>query len=152
MKKKYLFLFSVLLIIASCNLKDKQRQPDVMNELTAAQKAKMDEFKKDTTSVKVLDSIYNFGKRMEGDIVEHKFLFVNTGKNPLVFPETPITSCGCTVSERPTLPVMPGDTSFIKAVFNSKGKYDQITKKITVISNAYYFPQLVITGYVEKTE
>lgn len=151
MKKRYLFAWSVIILMASCKPGD--RHADVMNDLTEAQQVRMKQFEKDTTSVKVIDSIYNFGKIKEGDIVEHKFLFVNTGKKPLVFPEAPITSCGCTVSERPTVPVLPGDTSFIKAIFNSKGKYDQVTKKITVISNADpKFPQLALTGFVEKTE
>ena len=42
---------------------------------------------KDTTSVTVVDSIYNFGTIKQGALVEHNFVFKNTGNKPLVFPQ-----------------------------------------------------------------
>ena len=58
-------------------------------------------------------------------------------------------SWGCTVREKPEKPVMPGDTGFIKVVFNSKGRVGLVDKNITVISNAKpEFPTLLLTGEV----
>ena len=99
----------------------------------------------------VTDSIYNFGTIKQGALVEHNFIFKNTGNKPLVFPENPKASCGCTVPTKPEKPVFPGDTAFIKVVFNSAGKMGHVTKKVTVFSNARpFFPQLVLVGDIQN--
>ena len=105
---------------------------------------------KDPTTVKVLDTLYNFGNIKEGEIVNCSFRFVNTGTKPLIITDTK-AQCGCTVPERPTEPIKPGDTSVIKATFNSAGKEGHTNKTITVISNTEpAFPTLLITGEIEK--
>ena len=98
--------------------------------------------------MQVLDSVYNFGKVTDGEKVEYSFRFLNTGKNPLI-----ITSanpgCGCTVAEKPEKPVMPGETGYIKVVFNSQGRVGNAHKDVVVRSNAKpEFPLLVIQGEV----
>jgi hypothetical protein len=148
--KKYLFLLCFPIVLCYCDIRRKTKIEDDA-ELEKEQLVQM--AMRDTTSVQVLDSIYNFGIIKEGTLVEHDFVFRNTGNKPLVFPQDPITSCGCTVPKKPERPVMPGDTSVIKVVFNSKGKSDRVTKKVTVISNAHpSFPQLILTGDVQKSE
>jgi len=150
MTKKGWFVFCALFIIVSCNLKDRKRKDRIIDDTEQAQ---LEMAKRDTTSVRVIDSIYNFGKIKEGDKVDHDFIFINTGKKSLVFPEDPQASCGCTVPKRPEKPVLPGDTGFIKVVFNSTGKRDHVVKTVRVFSNAYpSFPQLVLTGDVEVTQ
>ena len=58
-------------------------------------------------------------------------------------------SCGCTVPEKPEEPIKPGETGFLKVVFNSKGRVGQIHKEVQVVSNAYpQFPVLQLTGEV----
>jgi hypothetical protein len=59
-------------------------------------------------------------------------------------------SCGCTVPEKPEQPILPGETGFIKVVFNSSGKKDHIDKDINVSSNVSpSFPVLKLTGEVK---
>jgi hypothetical protein len=149
--KKCFFIFCGAFFFISCNLgKDKTRKDRIIDDNEQSQ---LEMAKTDTTSVLVIDSLYNFGTIKEGDLVEHNFRFINTGHKPLVFPEEPIASCGCTVPKRPEKPVLPGDTSFIKVVFNSKGKSDHVVKTVTVISNAYpSFPKLILTGDIQKSE
>ena len=103
---------------------------------------------KDSTSVQMIDSTYNFGKIIEGDKVEYNFRFRNTGKNPLIITAA-TASCGCTVPEKPDEPIKPGETGFLKVVFNSKGKMGDIHKEVDVTSNAFPgFPKLILTGEV----
>ncbi len=100
------------------------------------------------TSVQMIDSIYDFGKVKEGDIVEFSYRFQNTGNQPLVVTET-LASCGCTVAEKPEEPVKPGQIGYIKIKFNSDKKPGETHKTVTVTSNAQpEFPQLLLKGTV----
>lgn len=104
---------------------------------------------KDTTTVQIIDSSYNFGKVADGEKVEYSYRFKNTGSKPLVIADAH-ASCGCTVPQKPEKPILPGEIGFIKIVFDSKGRVGNAYKTITVVSNANpEFPQLILTGDVE---
>ena len=106
----------------------------------------------DSTTVQMIDSVYNFGKVTDGEKVEYSYRFRNTGKNPLIV-SSAVASCGCTVPEKPEEPIKPGETGFLKVVFNSKGRVGEVHKEITVTSNAYpKFPVLQLTGEVVAAE
>ncbi len=94
--------------------------------IVAKQDAPIITFEKDT---------FDFGKIKEGDKVEHEFNFKNTGKTPLIITNATPT-CGCTVPEYPTKPIMPGEKGIIKVVFNSQGKMGMQDKVVTLTSNA----------------
>ncbi|MEP6677410.1 MAG: DUF1573 domain-containing protein [Ferruginibacter sp.] len=103
---------------------------------------------KDTATVKIIDSAYNFGKISEGEKVVYSYRFVNIGKNPLIVSKAS-PSCGCTIAETPKEPIKTGDTGFIKIEFNSTGRAGEAHKSIHVTSNAYDgFPDLQLTGQV----
>ncbi|MFC6999799.1 DUF1573 domain-containing protein [Rufibacter roseus] len=78
---------------------------------------------------------HDFGDIKPGDVVEHTFRFVNNGTLPLVIANVR-TTCGCTATNYPKEPVMPGESASITARFNSAGKRGQQNKVITVESNA----------------
>jgi Protein of unknown function (DUF1573) len=102
----------------------------------------------DSTTVQIIDSAYDFGTIKDGEKVTYNYRFRNTGKNPLII-ATAVASCGCTVPEKPEEPIKPGDSGFLKVVFNSEGKEGDVHKTIVVNSNAYpQFPVLVLTGKV----
>lgn len=104
----------------------------------------------DSTTVVVLDSVYNFGKVTEGEKVTYNYRFKNTGTKALVI-SSAVATCGCTVPEKPEEPVRPGEEGFLKVVFNSEGRVGPAHKEITVVSNAYPpFPVLQLAGEVEK--
>jgi hypothetical protein len=140
MKKISLFLMIATTLIC-CNVKRKDKVADgivSMAEIAA----------RDTTAVQVIDSVYNFGTAAEGEKITYNFRFKNIGKKPLIITST-TASCGCTVPEKPEKPVLPGETAFIKVVFNSKGKTGTNHKTITVTSNAHpEFPQLLLNGEI----
>ena len=103
---------------------------------------------KDSTTVQIIDSAYNFGKVTDGEKVEYSYRFRNTGTKPLVVVQA-TASCGCTVPQKPEKPILPGEIGFIKIVFDSKGRVGQAHKTITVESNANPgFPPLILTGDV----
>lgn len=104
------------------------------------------------TTVMIIDTAINFGSVKEGEKVNSEFRFVNTGKNPLIVQQA-MASCGCTVAEKPTVPVMPGDTGKIKTTFNSEHRGGEtVFKTIRVVSNAdTLFKPLILRGKVEKS-
>ena len=86
------------------------------------------------TSMEFDEYEWDFGVIDEGDRVEHIFKFKNTGTEPLIL-ENCKGSCGCTVPECPKEPILPGASGDIKVVFNSKGKKNSQTKRVTVTAN-----------------
>lgn len=90
---------------------------------------------------------WDFGTIDEGDKVEHTFTFTNTGTNPLVL-EKCKGSCGCTVPTCPKEPIPPGGTGEIGVVFNSKGKKNKQTKRVTITCNTEEQPILKIHAQV----
>ncbi|WP_421938887.1 DUF1573 domain-containing protein [Pedobacter sp.] len=79
--------------------------------------------------------IFDFGKIVQGESVQHEFKLKNTGKSPLIVSNATAT-CGCTVPQVPGEPILPGKEGVIKVIFNSEGKMGMQDKVITVTSNA----------------
>ena len=77
---------------------------------------------------------HDFGVIDEGDVVLHTFTFTNTVAEPLILDNCK-GSCGCTVPQCPKEPIAPGATGTIEVKFNSKGKKNAQTKKVTVSGN-----------------
>jgi hypothetical protein len=67
------------------------------------------------------DTVINFGKITDGEIVEHTYTFTNVGKAPISIAKVE-ASCGCTTPEYSKEIIQPGATGKIKATFNSSGK------------------------------
>ncbi|MES2890597.1 MAG: DUF1573 domain-containing protein [Bacteroidota bacterium] len=139
------FLLVMIFGIASCDVRKNDKVvDDGVQQLENA--------KKDTTTVQLIDSVYNFGTVADGEVVTFNFRFKNSGDKPMVITNT-TASCGCTVPEKPEKPIMPGETGFIKVAFNSKGKIGHNEKNITVMANTNpAFPTLVLTGDVKEVK
>ncbi len=139
--KKYIFFLLVPVIAIACNNNGK--------DITAADTVKQNGIAlKDNTTVEIIDAGYDFGKVTDGEKVEYNYRFKNTGTKPLVIINVSAT-CGCTVPQKPEKPILPGETGFIKVVFDSKGRVGSAHKSITVTSNANPgFPELQLTGEV----
>ncbi len=153
--KKFLTFLIITAAMFSCNVRktDKIADDSKLDSLKQVreQEAK-DKALKNTTTVEIIDSAYNFGTRTEGEKVEFSYRFKNTGNNPLVIFDATST-CGCTVPEKPEAPIMPGETGFIKVVFNTAHKEGHNEKPITVTSNANpKFPVLQLAGEVVKAK
>jgi hypothetical protein len=141
--KKYFLLLLVIAGISSCDVRHKDKIADDIE----TQKAQA---LKDSTTVQIIDSAYNFGKVSDGEKVEYSYRFKNTGTKPLIIVQA-TASCGCTVPQKPEKPILPGQIGFIKIVFDSKGRVGEAHKTISVISNAKpEFAPLILTGTVEE--
>jgi len=143
---KYTIISASLLILLSCNVRNKKI---VEKNIALTQQITI----KDPTTVQIIDSVYNFGKVAEGEIVTYNYRFKNTGSKPLIVTNVS-ASCGCTIPEKPEQPIKPGETGFIKVKFNSEHRVGNAHKTVTVSSNAEpAFPELLLTGEVtEKKE
>ena len=139
----YRFLLVALtsVILYSCEIRNNKKHTDVIAREASANF-------NDTTSVQIIDSLFNFGQIMDGEKVEYNFRFKNTGTKPLII-SAARASCGCTVPEKPEAPIPPGQIGFLKVVFDSKGRIGNAHKDIRVSSNATpAFPILMLVGEV----
>lgn len=63
------------------------------------------------------------------------FKVTNTGDKPLIISDVS-ASCGCTTPEKPTDPIMPGESDVITVSFTSKpGQLNEQNKTVTVTAN-----------------
>jgi Protein of unknown function (DUF1573) len=151
MKKYFLFIL-IPATFFSCDVKRKDKISDdsKTDSIKIEQKKQAeDDALKNTTAVQMIDSVYNFGTVADGEKVEFSFRFKNAGTNPLVIFDASAT-CGCTIPEKPEQPILPGETGFIKVIFNSTGKKGHNEKVINVTSNARpIFPPLKLIGEVK---
>ncbi|WP_106794952.1 DUF1573 domain-containing protein [Aquimarina sp. Aq78] len=131
MKKEFLILASLLVMaVVSCK-DDATKKINVENvAVSESRDAKVSDF----PVMDFAQTNHNFGTINEGDIVEHKFTFTNTGKAPLVIISAK-GSCGCTVSKWPKEPIAPGATGDMMVTFNSNGKPNMQNKQVTITAN-----------------
>lgn len=144
MNKLIVFL-SFGLCITACNIRNTKNKNSSQDLTTNGQFT-------DTTTVQIIDSVYNFGTVTDGEKVSYNYRFRNTGNKPLIIASA-VASCGCTVPEKPEQPIKPGETGFLRVVFNSDGRGGDVHKEITVTSNAYpKFPPLQLVGHVDPAK
>ncbi len=92
---------------------------------------------------------YDLGDLTHGMSSEYKIPFENSGDKPLVLSKVK-TSCGCTASEWPREPIMPGKSGFITVRYNTS-KTGSFQKSLNVFSNAINSNvHLKIKGKVSK--
>jgi len=112
MKKLITSLFSVLLIY---NLSISQQKGPVIS------------FEKE---------IHDFGNiNEEKGPVTYKFIFTNTGAEPLIIRNVK-ADCGCTTPGWSKEPILPGKKGFVSAQYNPKNRPNTFNKNVTVQSNA----------------
>ena len=92
---------------------------------------------------------FDFGTIIEGELVEHKFEFTNTGKGVLIISGVS-ASCGCTVPKNwPKSPINPGESAYIEVVFDSEGRVGKANKILTISANTKpNYTKVVLTGEV----
>ena len=86
--------------------------------------------------------IHKFPKTKEGAILEHDFVFTNTGDEKL-FIETIKVSCSCTKFTYPNEAIMPGKSGVVHVSFDTYKKYAWQDRKLTIFSNAKNNPETI---------
>jgi hypothetical protein len=93
---------------------------------------------------------FDFGSAKSGEVVLHKFKFVNTGKVALTILNAR-AGCGCTIPEWPKEAIPPGGTGEISAKFNTEGREGRQSKDITVTANTFPNETVIrLRGEVKK--
>jgi len=81
---------------------------------------------------------HDFGTIENGADGSFKFVFTNTGTEPLILSNVQ-SSCGCTIPQWPKEPIAPGVSSAIDVRYDTK-RIGAFTKSITVTSNGSETP------------
>ncbi len=82
----------------------------------------------------IKEPLFKFPKTNEGPIVEHTYIFTNTGNAPLIIQDY-LVACTCTEVFYSKEPIMPGKIGEIKIKFDTKGKYYLQDRIVTLILN-----------------
>ncbi len=95
----------------------------------------------------------NFGNLEPNQKIENNYTVMNNGQTDLIIRKVR-ASCGCTIVQPSKKVISPGQTTTIKAIFNSTGKSGEQKYAITVISNdpRNYKKLLWLEGNVIKHE
>lgn len=92
---------------------------------------------------------YEFGSIEQNVPATAEFVLTNEGKQPIIITDVKKT-CGCTVPAYNDEPIMPGESSIIKATYNAK-KAGPFTKTIKVYTTLSDQPILLkLKGEVNK--
>lgn len=130
---------AVVMVFTSCkdNAADKVQAENV--EAAASRDASANKF----PAMTFAESAFDFGTIKEGDVVEHTFIFTNTGDAPLVITDTK-TSCGCTVPSYPKgESIAPGEKGKLVVQFDSRGKKNMQNKSIQITANTKKGTELI---------
>ncbi len=100
-------------------------------------------------SIEFVEKVWDFGVLSGNEKVEHEYVFTNKGKSDLVIRKVQ-AGCGCTAIAPTKTVLKPGETSSVKAVFDTRGQRGKQNKGITVVSNDPASPTVIlrITGEV----
>ncbi len=107
--------------------------------------------------IKFEQKVYDFGTIVQGDTVEHTFIFENIGTEPLKITSAR-GSCGCTVPSYSSEAIAPGGKGEVFVRFKSAGKRGKQNKTVTLMTNAVERKPVILSirGTVEmpkvKTE
>lgn len=97
------------------------------------------------------EKLFDFGLIVQGDTVEHTFVFKNIGTEPLKILSAR-GSCGCTVPKYSKEAVAPGQKGQVLVRFRSAGKIGKQNKTVTLITNAESNNRVILTlrGTIER--
>lgn len=87
----------------------------------------------------------------EGVLLEHYFVFSNSGNQPLLIQDARV-ACPCTKVDFPKKPVLPGATDSIRVTFDTTDKYYYQDRIIELVSNTKKTEKLRLKVYVTPKE
>lgn len=102
-------------------------------EVTKATAPKTDK-KKGWPAIEFEEMTMVFDTIKQGDIIDHNFIFTNTGSAPLEIKSANVT-CGCTRPSYPFIPIEPNEQGRISVTYNSVGKEGFQTPEVTILTN-----------------
>ncbi|MBR5481217.1 MAG: DUF1573 domain-containing protein [Bacteroidaceae bacterium] len=101
--------------------------------------------------IEFLDTIHHFDIiHKDNPIDSFDFKFVNTGESLLAVIDAK-TSCNCTKIHFSREPIQPGDTSYIRVIYDGKGRNSEFFAKTVIVytSASKEFVRLHINGQIQ---
>lgn len=132
MKTSFIYLLLVGMMVTACNTNPNKASTDTVHIDATA-----DSSNAELTGAAVITfekTVHDFDKITQGEKAEYSFKFTNTGKGQLLISNATAT-CGCTVPSYSKDPINPGESGYIKVIFDSDGRLDRFEKSVTVTSN-----------------
>ena len=147
MKQLY-FLIAGTCLLAACGSEKKDKLPtDVVNISATADSTQVNQTN-EKAAITFETERHDFGRLVDGEVVEYSFKFKNTGTGDLLIANAS-ASCGCTVPDYPKQLIKPGEDNFIKVRFDSKGKIGTFEKSVMITANTEPRETVIyITGLV----
>lgn len=125
----WIFICTLLVSAGACNESASKK----VDQEKASQNAS--ESSTATAAMSFDKSVHDFGTIKEGETVQTKFTFTNTGQADLIIVDAR-GSCGCTVPNYPkNTPIAPGGTGEILVSFDSNNKPNMQQKTVTISAN-----------------
>ncbi|NJN77098.1 MAG: DUF1573 domain-containing protein [Saprospiraceae bacterium] len=112
---------------------DDKETPEIVEEAVVDNEPKVPAKR---AKIQFAQKSFDYGMIEQGDKVEHRFTFTNTGDADLIIKDAQ-ASCGCTTPSYPFVPIKPGKSAHIGVTFSSVGKMGTQHPTITVTSNTY---------------
>ena len=142
-KQGFLFLYSCCFLSLFFGCKDAidQKEEEMLSKKLSTDlvynpnSLRQDEPKQNQPgTLKFVDTLHDFGRIQEGEVVTYEFEFENQGKKDILISEAK-ASCGCTVADFPKSPIPSKQKNRIRVTFDSKGKKGINDKGVTVSTN-----------------
>lgn len=94
---------------------------------------------------------FDFGKVVEGKLVETKIGFKNTGEAPLEIIDVK-TSCGCTAALLSSKKLNPGESGNVRIELDTTGREGKLTRTVTLFTNdpAQANQTITLSANIEK--
>lgn len=132
------------LIFSFKNDKSQQNQMLIVMANIKEDFSKLSQKEVEKAPVAVFQDIeFDFGDIKQGEKIEHTFEFKNTGKSNLLIRKIHST-CGCTTVNPKSDIIKSGETSELKAIFNSAGKTGPQSKSIYITTNSPTNPVITL--------
>ncbi len=89
--------------------------------------------------LKISEPRHNFGTVQRGELLSCDFEITNSGTMPLIIQNAEV-SCSCTEVEFSKQPLLPGQKSVVRVLFNTKTVYGRQDRVVILQSNAKNSP------------
>ncbi len=128
----------LIVVLVSCTKGNNSSEVMKTQNIEQAKKKKQierekDKFQTKKTKIAFNEKVHDFGDIAYEDEVETTFKIKNVGEHALIIFKAE-ASCGCTIPEKPTKPISPGEEGDLKVAFKPN-KEGAVSKKVTLTTN-----------------
>ncbi|MEP5612920.1 MAG: DUF1573 domain-containing protein [Cyclobacteriaceae bacterium] len=106
-----------------------------------------------SAKLEIAERVYDFGKVMEGEVVDVEFQLTNNGREKLNFRKVK-SNCSCVTYELRSQNLKKGKSQMLKLKFDTAGRRGNQYKTVTIFSNDPISPTQMVTikGTIQQRE